>query len=251
MGPPPTLVALDRAEAQRVVRRHRSKMCMRRHRAKKKALNARLEEYVREVQLENLRLQAHLAGLYDQRGVSLCIATTSQYTKLFEFGYSPTRGAHARRQEAFLAEFAAPHVNYNGQIGVKHILNQWAMYDALFGSVHVACMDITVVTVDVPLIVLEATYDARVVVTGAAVQALFPHLVNRPDLVDKLIGSTMLLPLRVLFSHDMASHRVTRVQATASVVVALVALLKNVDDADMALQGALLVEDLHLNLDAV
>ncbi|RHY70009.1 hypothetical protein DYB30_006876 [Aphanomyces astaci] len=218
----------DRVEARRAKRRNRSKISQRKYRANQKASNTQLVEDVRELEMNNLRLEARLSVLHERQGVSQCIASIKEYLQLFEHGYNPRGGdvGHTNRQEAFVHKFVTPNVDYNGK---------WTT--------------IQVLTVDEHAIVLETTVFMHVLVTDTSVCALFPRLAqHRADLADKLVGTKLTVPLRALFTHDAHTHQVTRVQATASVAVALVKHLNSVEEASEALLGALLDDNLLLEL---
>ncbi|RHX96797.1 hypothetical protein DYB25_005065 [Aphanomyces astaci] len=241
----------DRVEARRAKRRNRSKISQRKYRANQKASNTQLVEDVRELEMNNLRLEARLSVLHERQGVSQCIASIKEYLQLFEHGYNPRGGdvGHTNRQEAFVHKFVTPNVDYNGKIGVDYLLDQWATYYALFESFRIEWTTIQVLTVDEHAIVLETTVFMHVLVTDTSVCALFPRLAqHRADLADKLVGTKLTVPLRALFTHDAHTHQVTRVQATASVAVALVKHLNSVEEASEALLGALLDDNLLLEL---
>ncbi|RHY23959.1 hypothetical protein DYB32_009021 [Aphanomyces invadans] len=240
----------DRMEARRAKRRNRSKISQRKYRANQKASNTQLVEDVRALEMNNLRLEARLSVLHERQGVSQCIAAVSQYLHLFEFGYSRARPDVdlAAQQEAFVYNFAVSNIDFNGKVGVQAILDQWATYDALFESVRIECLSIHVLTVDEHTIVLETDLFMHVLVTNVAVQVLFPRLARCPDLVAKMVDSKLKLPLRIIFTHNANSHRVARIQATASVAVALVEHFKSTEEASEALRDALLDDNLLLDL---
>ncbi|ETV99532.1 hypothetical protein, variant [Aphanomyces invadans] len=244
-------------------RRDRSKINQRKYRAMMKESNAQLAANTHELELYNIRLEARLCMLRDFIGVSDCIASVNRYMQTFERGCASavcrqdtdTYVALLREQEASIRTLCAPHVEFDGkvewdnqigrwvtskQFGVDELVHRWVACRALFESVGcIECSEVDVLSITSDIFMLQTTTVKHIRVTETTLRQLFPHLDQ--DLAHKLIQSPGLrIPIRLVFTFDVASRLVTRLDVHSNVVVALMDTLQSAQCACDALHGAFL-----------
>ncbi|KAH9153944.1 hypothetical protein AeRB84_003890 [Aphanomyces euteiches] len=146
-----------------------------------------------------------------------------EYYRLFTNGYVRSEG-----QNTFLHNFIHPDVQFNGSSGFDAFVTPWMLYAAVFSTNRVECKQIA----DLSTSSDEAVIQVRTVTTMtfgmAAINTLFPRAIERRDLVNKLLGWQMELPIRSVFIFD--SKTVTHLTMETELIPSLLGCFGNLED---------------------
>ncbi|ETW02856.1 hypothetical protein H310_05333 [Aphanomyces invadans] len=221
-------------EEERLERRRlRCMINQRRYRANLRNAKTKWRNDMDELGRVNQRLERHLAAV---EGSGLWCHAQEQsileYFRLFEHGYNRTP-----RQDSFLRFWVAPDGHCNDQKGVEAVMSMWASYSDTFTSLHLACTRLIPVAWSLDSVIIEAHCSVTLGVSLAALQALFPHVISRQDLVDMMLGTPFLLPMHATYTFDR-NMQVTRQTSGADVVGALLHQFGNLDDVAFAVSNA-------------
>ncbi|KAF0716806.1 Aste57867_2655 [Aphanomyces stellatus] len=232
----------DLLESRRARRRQRSKVNQRKYRAWQRASDNQLKHDVEELTTSTKRLELHLKALHRGERFSVEADSVQEYLRLFARGYDGSA-----RQHTFLRFFLAPNVWCAGENGVDHVISLWDSYNVNFGSVHIDMRHLTGLYTCQDEVAVEALVVARLHVTSVTLTTLFPHLraQDRTDLVQKLLGQVLHVPLRLLYVFDEAK-KVVRIETEANWFAALADHLERVGDISVAMDGARMYQDAHL-----
>ncbi|ETW03434.1 hypothetical protein H310_04898 [Aphanomyces invadans] len=206
--------------------RQRCAINQRRYRAKLQAMNKQRRSDLEELSRVNKRLERHLAAFLDKRGL-WCHAeehSILEYLRLFERGFT-----HTEQQVSFLRYFVAPDAWYNGHIGIDGVMAYWITRSAMFTFLRVNCIRLTPVARTNEGTVIEMRCVVHLGMTLPAMRALFPHVLNRQDLVDNILRTPLQLPLHGTYVFD-DNKQMTWQSCASNIVEALSHQFVNLDD---------------------
>ncbi|CAK4617343.1 hypothetical protein LEN26_006056 [Aphanomyces euteiches] len=206
-------------------RRQRGRFNQRTYRIRKKSSEKQLKCDVFELSRGNDRLETHKLVL--QRGL-WCHAehqSVVEYYQLFRDGYS-----ESDRQYTFLRFFLHPNVQLNGVSGIDAFTTSWTLYSDLFGVNHVECKHIADVSSSSDEVVVQAQVMTTFHFGKRAIETFFPQAIERSDLMAKLMGWHLKLPLRAMFTFD-DSKTVTRVTVETDLIPELIRHLGDIGAA--------------------
>ncbi|ETW02854.1 hypothetical protein H310_05331 [Aphanomyces invadans] len=210
-------------------RRLRCKLNQRRYRANLRVTNAQRRADMDELDRVNQRLDRHIDTI--ERTGLWCHAeelSVIEYFRLFEYGYTGTQ-----RQDSFLRYFVEPNGWCNGNRGVDAVTLVWTSYGTSFSSVHIKHVKVTHSShaQDGAMVNIECV--AELGMSTQAIQAMFPRVLSRQDLVDKMLCTPFVLPLHASFVFD-DNKQTTWITTTANVVHALFYQFGNLNDVVVA-----------------
>ncbi|KAH9122208.1 hypothetical protein AeMF1_006404 [Aphanomyces euteiches] len=199
-------------------RRQRGRFNQRTYRIRKKSSEKQLKCDVFELSRGNDRLETHKLVL--QRGL-WCHAehqSVVEYYQLFRDGYS-----ESDRQYTFLRFFLHPNVQLNA-----HLL--FAPCSLVLTIYYLVDFHIADVSSSSDEVVVQAQVMTTFHFGKRAIETFFPQAIERSDLMAKLMGWHLKLPLRAMFTFD-DSKTVTRVTVETDLIPELIRHLGDIGAA--------------------
>ncbi|POM78093.1 Hypothetical protein PHPALM_4425 [Phytophthora palmivora] len=236
-GKPPTRPKrTQEAEVDEKVlrRRQQYKFHQRRHRAKQKekmvALTNDVQHLLAEIEQLNHKRQKLLVNrsCFSSRGTDAGVPArlTMEYFRLFEYGLSPY---NLGQQEQFLRSIMTAQTMGPDYAGVETVIMLWKRFSDFFVYSRYELISVNVSTmVDSTVVVADTNFHISCRRDG--VITLYPALRNNVDLLQKVIGSMLVVPVQYRFEFD-ANGIVTWFSADWDLVSALSALVSLVDAA--------------------
>ncbi|CAK4678785.1 hypothetical protein LEN26_006057 [Aphanomyces euteiches] len=206
-------------------RRLKRRISQRIRRTKQKRSKEDLENQVLELSRANDYLASHVLVL--QRGL-WCHAQHQaivKYYRLFTNGYVKSEG-----QNTFLHNFIHPDVHFNGSSGFDAFVAPWMLYAAIFSTNRVECKQIADLSTSSDEAVIQAQAVTTMTFGMAAISTLLPRAIERRDLVNKLLGWQMELPIRTVFTFDSKTRTVTHLTTEPDMIPSLLGCLGNLED---------------------
>ncbi|RHY05771.1 hypothetical protein DYB25_010196, partial [Aphanomyces astaci] len=215
------------ADEERLVKsRKRCAVNQRKYRAKLQIIDNQRRMNMDELSRVNQRLEGHIAASIDRRGLWCHAEEQSilEYLRLFERGYT-----QSERQDSFLRYFVAPDVCFNGLIGVEGVKSYWTTRSSRLTFLHVKYVRLTPVAHTSEGTMVEMHCVIEVALASPTVAAMFPHVVRRPDLVDKLLSAPLHIPLHATYVFD-DNKQVSWQSCVPNLVQALYTTFGNLND---------------------
>uniref|UniRef100_K3WNT8 BZIP domain-containing protein n=1 Tax=Globisporangium ultimum (strain ATCC 200006 / CBS 805.95 / DAOM BR144) TaxID=431595 RepID=K3WNT8_GLOUD len=240
----------------------------RRYRKRKKE---RIGHTVGEVETLRKRVEELCARrqLYEERlwnapfaASNIALKLVQEYFSVFRYGMplspssssalTPSRRAldvPANKQELFLERIAHPDVMFNEFIGVHPLIDQWRKYSHFHTSVRLEFVSFRMRTIDnCPIVstcgVLHVGYSRK------TLENLFPHVLAREDMVQKLVGKELHLRYHDDFYFNERGQMI-KYDLTPDLVGALQEVVGNLHDVALLLgdamieQGAVIRQELR------
>ncbi|KAG7376537.1 hypothetical protein PHYPSEUDO_013208 [Phytophthora pseudosyringae] len=241
-------------------RRQQYKFHQRRHRAKQKekaiTLTHDVQHLLAEIELLSHERQKLLVerNCFGSRGTDGGVPArlTMEYFRLFEHGISPH---HLPQQEHFLRSIMTAQTMGPDYAGVETLIMLWKRFSDFFVYSRYEPLAMNVATLgDATVVVMDTNFHINCRRDG--VLTLYPALRHNVELLQKLIGSMLVVPVQYRFEFD-ADGVVTWFSADWDLVTALNAVVSLVDaarilaDANISKTGQIrsTVEDIHNDQD--
>ncbi|KAH7465850.1 hypothetical protein KRP22_014853 [Phytophthora ramorum] len=215
-------------------RRTQYKFHQRRHRAKQKEkvvmLTHEVQSLLAEIEQLHHKRQRLLVerNCFSSRGTDVGVPArlTMEYFRLFEYGISPTL---VGQQEQFLRSIMTAETAGPDYAGVDMVIMLWKRFSDFFVYSRYQLLSMEVSTVsDSTVVVMETNFHISCRRDG--VLTLYPSLRNHTELLQRVIGSMLVVPVQYRFEFD-SSGIVTWFSADWDLVSALSAVGSLVDAA--------------------
>ncbi|KAF0689689.1 Aste57867_18872 [Aphanomyces stellatus] len=220
-------------------RRHDCMLNQRRYRERKRGKALKLEEYVTELAQSSQMLEAHASMLrstvltqFAQAGAHRCHSIAS-YLHMFQHGLVAPHDAQFPSQMALVRGVMSDSLQFNGEVGPDALIRQWRSYSHSFQ--HLDMRSGTIQSCGSEHDVVIANSKLLLVFSRRTLGTLFPHVLAREDLVQRLVDREIEFELRLSFSFD--DSRVAVMEANVQMVDGLVRALESADDALFLMQG--------------
>ncbi|OQS07228.1 hypothetical protein THRCLA_00775 [Thraustotheca clavata] len=200
--PTAQMTAKERTEQ----RRYECMINQRRYRARKKAQHEEkmktIAETKREIDrfeqlvliLKNRQVSRHInAGSYRHQSISV-------YVNMFHHGLARNDQSKYDTQLNLLGSIMRQSLIFNGEIGIPSLVKQWRIGASLFPYIEMQTLELQVHGSDQSIVSVIGTMKATI--TRTTIQALFPHVFKREDIVQKLIAEGLFSELRMSFFFD-------------------------------------------------
>ncbi|CAI5732563.1 unnamed protein product [Peronospora destructor] len=239
-------------------RRQQYKFHQRRHRAKQKEKMITLEQNVQNVFTDIEQLYEKRQRLFFDRNcfssrgtdTGLPARVTMEYFRLFKYGISPTK---VIQQEQFLRSIMTAETFGPDYAGVETIIFLWKRFSSFYtySRYEILSMNVSALA-DSTVVVMDTNF--HIICRRDGVLTLYPLLRHHMDLLQKMIGSMLVVPVRYCFEFDSAGS-VTWFSADWDLISAVNAHV-SLTDAARILAGANIsktgqisssVEDIHEN----
>ncbi|CAK4116532.1 unnamed protein product, partial [Aphanomyces euteiches] len=148
-----------------------------------------------------------------------------EYYRLFTNGYVKSDG-----QNTFLHNFIHPDGHFNGSSGFDAFVAPWMLYAAIFSTNRVECKQIADLSTSSDEAVIQAQTVTTMTFGMAAISTLLPRAIERRDLVNKLLGWQMGLPIRTVFTFDSKTRTVTHLTTEPDMIPSLLGCFGNLED---------------------
>jgi outer membrane murein-binding lipoprotein Lpp len=221
-------------------RRMQYKFHQRRHRAKQKekmlTLSHDVQTLVAEIeQLSRKRQRLVERNCFSSRGTDTGVPArlAMEYFRLFEFGIS---ARHVAQQEQFLRSIMTAETAGPDYAGVETVIMLWKRFSAFYNYSRYELVSMDVANVaESTVVVMDTFFHIRCAREG--VLTLYPSLRSRVELLQKMIGTTLVVPVQYRFEFD-ANGLVTWFSADWDLVSALQSVVGSLVDAACILAGA-------------
>ncbi|CAH0484649.1 unnamed protein product [Peronospora farinosa] len=187
-------------------RRQQYKFHQRRHRAKQKEKMITLEQNVQILltdieQLNEKRRRLFVdRNCFSSRGTDtgLPARVTMEYFRLFKYGISPTK---VIQQEQFLRSIMTAETVGPDYAGVETIIFLWKRFNDFYtySRYEVLSMNVSALA-DSTVVVMDTNFHINCRRDG--VLTLYPSLRHHMDLLQKMMGSMLVVPVRYCFEFD-------------------------------------------------
>ncbi|KAH9075279.1 hypothetical protein Ae201684P_003961 [Aphanomyces euteiches] len=139
---------------------------------------------------------------------------------------------HAQHQaiNTFLHNFIHPDGHFNGSSGFDAFVAPWMLYAAIFSTNRVECKQIADLSTSSDEAVIQAQTVTTMTFGMAAISTLLPRAIERRDLVNKLLGWQMGLPIRTVFTFDSKTRTVTHLTTEPDMIPSLLGCFGNLED---------------------
>ncbi|KAI9912184.1 hypothetical protein PsorP6_009714 [Peronosclerospora sorghi] len=213
-------------------RRQQYKFHQRRHRAKQKekliTLSHDVDALCTEIYMLNQKRHALLVdrSCFSARGTENGVPArlAIEYFRLFEYGILPTK---VTQQEHFLRSVMTEKTVGPDYAGVETVITRWKGFREFFVYTRYELLALTVSPVAESTIVLIDTH-FHIGCSRDGILTLFPTLVHDVDLLQKLIGAKLVVPVQYRFEVD-ANGLVTWFSADWDLIRALNGIVSLVD----------------------
>ncbi|OWZ20477.1 hypothetical protein PHMEG_0005108 [Phytophthora megakarya] len=215
-------------------RRQQYKFHQRRHRAKQKekmiVLTHDVQHLLAEIEQLNYKRQKLLVdrNCFSSRGTDAGVPArlTMEYFRLFEYGISPY---NLGQQEQFLRSIMTAQTVGPDYAGVETVIELWKRFSDFFVYSRYELLSMNVSTLgDSTVVIMDTNFHISCRRDG--VITLYPSLRHNVDLLQKVIGSMLVVPVQYRFEFD-ANGIVTWFSADWDLVKALTAIVSLVDAA--------------------
>ncbi|EEY58680.1 uncharacterized protein PITG_10799 [Phytophthora infestans T30-4] len=215
-------------------RRQQYKFHQRRHRAKQKekmvTLTHDMQHLLAEIEQLNHKRQKLLvkSNCFSSRGTDTGVPArlTMEYFRLFEYGISPHK---LPQQEQFLRSIMTADTVGPDYAGVETVIMLWKRFSDFFVYSRYEPLSMNVSTLaDSTVVVMDTNFHISCRKDG--VLALYPSLRHNMDLLQKVIGAMLVVPVQYRFEFD-ANGLVTWFSADWDLIGALNAIVSLVDAA--------------------
>eukprot|EP00644_Phytophthora_capsici_P003392 jgi/Phyca11/116788/e_gw1.31.358.1 len=236
-GKPPTRPKRpqeDQADEKVLRRRQQYKFHQRRHRAKQKekmiTLTHDVQHLLAEIEQLNHKRQKLLVSrnCFSSRGTDAGVPArlTMEYFRLFEYGISPY---NLPQQELFLRSIMTAQTCGPDYSGVETVIMLWKRFSDFFVYSRYQVLSMSVSTLaESTVVVMETNFHISCRRDG--VLTLYPALRSNVELLQKVIGSMLVVPVQYRFEFD-ADGIVTWFSADWDLIGALNAIVSLVDAA--------------------
>ncbi|KAF0700743.1 Aste57867_8696 [Aphanomyces stellatus] len=189
-----------------------------------------LEEQVASLNMETARLEGNLHIL---RSTSLMASAgakiLTRYNDMFRHGLSrQNEGPQVLLLESIMDANVVVHGDFTG--GVHAIIEQWRRYASCFHTLELVQTHMDVIQLDAAQLVHSSGY-ALLRISRRTLETIFPHVLHREDLVQRLIGRELKVWFARNYTVDGASGRIVDVAGSVGFMNGLIDLLQSTEDA--------------------
>ncbi|KDO19651.1 hypothetical protein SPRG_14551 [Saprolegnia parasitica CBS 223.65] len=138
---------------------------------------------------------------------------------------------------ALLSLLAADGFDFMGDGGVDAFLGQWRRYVTYFAGLEMTCRHIAVSPAETTDIVVCNSV-MRLRLHRRTLECLFPHVLAREDMVQRLVGRELSAPmtLTLIVRHDTC--QIQSMHSDVAFAVSMAELLGSLEDTAVAMDGA-------------
>ncbi|CAK5244858.1 unnamed protein product [Aphanomyces euteiches] len=197
-----------------------------------------LEENVANLTVETARLEGNLHILRSTALMPSAAANMiAEYTEYFRHGLSQR---HEARQIDMVRRIVTEDAIVGGfDHGASYVIDQWRKYSTYFHALEIVQTSMEAIDVDFgQLVHCHGYFLCRI--TRQTFQDVFPHVLNREDLVQRLLGQELKVVFSRQFTVEKESNRIVHILTSADFMNSLMALLQSTEDAIAVMDGALL-----------
>ncbi|RHZ00320.1 hypothetical protein DYB35_011973 [Aphanomyces astaci] len=182
-----------------------------------------------EMDRVNKRLEGHIAAI-ERSGLWYHAEEQSllEYLRLFEHGYT-----QSPRQDTFLQNFIEPDSWCNGHRGLDALLLHWTNYTTAFTSFHIKCVQLNPVSHSRDEVIVDMRCMAELGLSLQSIRTVFPHVLHRQDLVEKMLTAPLRLHVHATYMFD-DNKQVTWQASNSNLVDALFRQFGNLEDVAVA-----------------
>ncbi|RHY89969.1 hypothetical protein DYB37_001201 [Aphanomyces astaci] len=220
----------------------RRRDCMinqRRYRERKRGRVLQVEEYVRDLsdatsmmEVRASMLRSTVIEQFVQAGQHRC-RSISSYLRMFQRGLFQPHEDQFTTQMDLVRGVMCDSLQFNGEVGPDALIRQWKSYTTSFQYLFMRSGEVRAHGTENDIVIAHSTL--VLVFTRATLAGLFPHVLAREDIVQRLVGREIEFTLRLSFSFDHA--RVAVMDANVQMVPGLVRALASIADALFVLEG--------------
>ncbi|EQC42108.1 hypothetical protein SDRG_00949 [Saprolegnia diclina VS20] len=217
-------------KAAMATRQEQCRDSQRRYRAKAIAAARALEDHVRQLTLETLRLEGRHRALASSIHRPLdhfsSLLVAREYFSVARFGLARN---DAMTHDA-LCRLVHESVMFHGRMGHAAYFDQWRQYAATFEGFDMICDSMECLSVDDGYVV-HCVGRVSLRLTRTSLARVFPHTLRDEYLVQRLIDCELQVPLVLRLTMCDQDHRIGALHATLGFTAAMVSLLRASDMA--------------------
>ncbi|OQR95188.1 hypothetical protein ACHHYP_00231 [Achlya hypogyna] len=220
-------------------RQERSRSSQRRYRAKVADKVKALEDSVRQLTLDNLRLEGRHRMIRSTTAVPrpidsfCCLLLAREYFSVARFGIVPGTTIVTEA----LARLVDPDVKVQNICGRNAFFQHWRRYSTYFGALEMHCEAMTGVPLDTGHVVHCSGF-INLRLTSVSIVRIFPHLLGDKPLVQRLVGQDIRAPFVFSLEFTEDGTRIAAFRGDVGFTVAIMELLRSSSDASTVMAGA-------------
>ncbi|RHY30160.1 hypothetical protein DYB32_004567 [Aphanomyces invadans] len=184
-----------------------------------------------EVQASMLR--SAVIEQFVQAGQHRCCSISS-YLRMFQRGLVQPHEDRFTTQMELVRGVMCDTLQFNGEIGLDALIRQWKSYKTSFPYLFMHSGDVRAHGNENDVVISHSTL--VLVFTRQTLATLFPHVLGREDIVQRLVDREIAFSLCLSFSFDHA--QVAVMDANVQMVDGLVRALECAEDALFVVEGS-------------
>lgn len=170
------------------------------------------------------------------------IKAVTEYYRVFERGLilSPVDAI------AFVQQVMAEDIIINNFTGRDLVIEQWKIHSVCFGDIHFRVVDMVVLPLSDTEAIVKCVSRLSAIITRLTLVLMFPHILQRPDIMNKLLGRRLVGDGRYDFVYDCVRKQFVRCKVVMDLFGVFAKLLPDPMDLTVLFQQALITDEFYI-----